>query len=146
MTNHNQWEDNMRVLTFNSSPKMDNGNTATILIPFVEGMKDACAEVEYLYTYKLNINPCTGEANCWFVHPGECYQDDDMNMLYPKLREADIWVFSTPLYWDGCSGPMKILIDRMALPFVRPLLEVRDGHTRCVKDKSYKSRKIVSHR
>ena len=130
-------------MTFNSSPNMDDGNTATILIPFINGMKNAGADVEYLYTYKLNINPCTGEANCWFVHPGKCYQDDDINLLYPKLREADVWVFSTPLYWDGCNGQMKNLIDRMALPLVRPLIELRDGHTRCVKGKDYKSRKVV---
>ncbi|KKK41898.1 hypothetical protein LCGC14_1640590 [marine sediment metagenome] len=48
----------MRVIAINSSPKMDKGNTALILNPFFEGMKNAGAEVELFYTNKLNINPC----------------------------------------------------------------------------------------
>ncbi|WP_332882068.1 flavodoxin family protein [Methanosarcina horonobensis] len=47
----------MKVLAINSSPRMDKGNTALILNPFLEGMKEAGAEVELFYTKKLNINP-----------------------------------------------------------------------------------------
>jgi multimeric flavodoxin WrbA len=108
---------------------MDEGNTALIFNPFIEGMRNAGAEVELFYTRKLKLNFCTGEVNCWFKNPGKCYQDDDMNMLYPKLREADIWVFATPVYWDGVTGPMKTLIDRTALPIFGPYFELRDGHT-----------------
>lgn len=31
----------MKVLAINSSPKMDKGNTAMILTPFLEGMREA---------------------------------------------------------------------------------------------------------
>jgi multimeric flavodoxin WrbA len=92
-------------------------------------MKEAGAEVELFYTKKLEINPCQGEFNCWLKTPGECFQKDDMQMLYPKMREADIWVFATPVYVDGISGPMKNLLDR-ALPLIQPLIELRDGHCR----------------
>ena len=50
-------------------------------------------------------------------------------MLYPKLREADIWVLATPVYVDGVSGPMKQLMDR-TIPLLHPSIELRDGHTR----------------
>lgn len=119
----------MKVLAINSSPKMDKGNTALILDPFLEGMKEAGAEVELFYTKKLEINPCQGEFRCWLNTPGECFQKDDMQMLYPKMREADVWVFATPVYVDGISGPMKNLLDRL-LPLVQPLIELRDGHCR----------------
>lgn len=119
----------MKVLAFNSSPKMDKGNTALILTPFLEGMREAGAEVELFYTRKLKINPCQGEFDCWFKTPGQCFQKDDMQMLHPKLREADIWVFATPLYVDGMTGPMKNLMDRI-VPLVQPFFELRDGHCR----------------
>jgi len=119
----------MKVLAFNSSPRMEKGNTALILTPFLEGMREAGAEDELFYTRKLKINSCTGEFNCWLKNPGKCYQDDDMNLLYPKLREADILVFATPVYVDGVSGPMKNLMDRM-LPLLQPFCELRDGHCR----------------
>ncbi len=91
----------MKVLAINSSPMMDKGNTALILDPFLEGMKEAGADVELFYTRKLNINPCLGELDCWLKTPGKCIQDDDMQMLDPIMREADIIVLATPVY-SGC--------------------------------------------
>jgi multimeric flavodoxin WrbA len=132
----------MKVLAFNCSPRMDNGNTALILNPFLEGMKEAGAEVELFYTRKLKINPCHGGFICWLKTPGECWQKDDMQMLYPKLREADIYVFGTPVYVDGISGPMKNLLDRI-IPLVQPFLELRDGHCRHPVREGYKNGKIV---
>jgi multimeric flavodoxin WrbA len=117
------------VLAFNGSPKLEKSNTTLILTPFLEGMTDAGAKVELFYTRRLSINPCTGEYHCWISHPGKCYQDDDMNMLYPKIQAADILVFATPLYVDGMSGPMKTLFDRM-IPLVQPFFELREGHCR----------------
>ena len=103
----------MKVLALNSSPKMNEGNTALILNPFLEGMREGGAEVELFYTKKLTINPCQGEYNCWFKTPGKCFQKDDMQMLYPKIREADVLVLATPVYVDAMSGPMKGLLDRL---------------------------------
>jgi multimeric flavodoxin WrbA len=36
-----------------------------------------------------------------------------MNVLYPKLEEANVIVFGTPLYWYGPSAKMKLLLDRL---------------------------------
>ncbi|HYH01050.1 MAG TPA: flavodoxin family protein [Terriglobales bacterium] len=118
----------MKVLAFNSSPKMDKGNTALILNPFLDGMQAAGAEVELFYTSKLNIDPCQGELHCWLNSPGECFQQDDMQMIHPKLREADVLVFATPVYVWGVSGQMKNLMDRL-IPMVEPWVELRDGHS-----------------
>jgi multimeric flavodoxin WrbA len=52
-----------------------------------------------------------------------------MGVLRPKFHEAEIWVFATPLYVDGLSGPMKNLLDRL-IPLVEPFFELRDGHCR----------------
>jgi len=119
----------MKVLAFNGSPRMDKGNTALILNPFLDGMKEVGAEVELFYTKKLNINPCQGCFTCWLKTPGVCFQKDDMQMLHPKLRQADIWVLAMPLYVDGMTGPMKNLLDRL-IPLVQPFIELRDGHCR----------------
>jgi multimeric flavodoxin WrbA len=119
----------MKVVAISSSPSMDKSNTSLILTPFLDGMREAGAEVELLYTRKLKINPCQGEFNCWVKTPGTCFQKDDMQLLLPKLAEADIWVLATPLYVDGMTGPMKNLVDRV-LPLVEPFFELRDGHCR----------------
>lgn len=119
----------MKVLAINSSPNMKNGNTALILTPFLDGMKEEGAEIELFYTNKLKINPCQGEFNCWFQTPGKCIHKDDMQIILPILANADVIVLATPLYVDGFSGPMKNLLDRV-LPLGSPLMEIRDNHSR----------------
>jgi multimeric flavodoxin WrbA len=118
-----------KVLAFNGSPKMDNSNTALILNPFLAGLKEGGAEVDLIHLRKLDIHACTGEFHCWVTHPGECYQKDDMQQLYPKIRQADILVFATPVYVDGIAGPLKTLLDR-TIPLVKPFFELREGHCR----------------
>jgi multimeric flavodoxin WrbA len=121
---------------------MDKGNTALILNPFLEGMKEEGADVELFYTRKLNIHPCTGEFNCWLKTPGKCLHNDDMNLLYPRIDAADVIVFATPVYVDGVTGPMKNLMDRI-IPLVRPFFELRDDHCRHPGRGEAKARKLV---
>lgn len=132
----------MKVLAINSSPWMDKGNTALILDPFLEGMREAGAEVELFYTKKLDIKPCQGEFNCWLKSPGKCFQEDDMQMLRPKFQAADVWVFATPLYVDGVTGPMKNLFDRL-IPIAEPFIELRDDHCRHPLREGTKRGKVV---
>jgi multimeric flavodoxin WrbA len=102
----------MNVLAINGSPNMDEGNTAMILNPFLEGMKEEGVLVELFYTWKLDIGPCNGDMSCWFKNPGKCVQNDDMQMLLPKFAEADVIVWASPVYYSGVTGPLKNLMDR----------------------------------
>ncbi|MCL5256942.1 MAG: flavodoxin family protein [Chloroflexi bacterium] len=132
----------MKVLAINGSPQMDKGNTALILNPFLEGMQQAGAEVEVLYTKKLKVNPCLADFGCILKTPGRCIQNDDMKEIYPKVREADIWILASPLFWDGLSGPLKCLVDRLT-PLGSAPMEIRDGHTRHPVGPGAKGGKIV---
>ena len=109
----------MKAIAINGSPHMDKGNTAMILNPFLEGLKEAGCDVEVFYTRKLNIGPCNGDLSCWLINPGVCAQKDDMQMLGPKLKEADIIIWASPVYYSGVTGPLKNLMDRQ-LPFHVP--------------------------
>jgi multimeric flavodoxin WrbA len=133
----------MKVLAFNSSPNMENGNTALILNPFLKGMKEAGAETEVFYTKKLKINPCLGDISCVIKTPGKCIQQDDVQAISPKLEEADIIVFATPLYFDGMTTTMKNLIERLFLPTGTPFLELRHGRVRHPMRRRAKKAKIV---
>ncbi|MBA7603163.1 hypothetical protein ES703_10267 [subsurface metagenome] len=132
----------MKVLAINSSPKMDKGNTALILNPFLEGMREAGAEVELFYTKKLKINPCQGEYICMFKTPGKCFQNDDMEMLLPKLGDADVWVLATPVYVDGVTASMKTVMERMN-PLMLPFTELHDGHSFHPRREGTKRSKVV---
>lgn len=132
----------MEILAINSSPKKGEGNTALILNPFLEGTREAGAEVEHFYTKDLKIKPCQGDYICWLKTPGKCIHKDDMEMLLPKLARADVWVFATPVYFDGISGALKNLIERM-LPLIEPFYELRHGHCRKPRRTGTKSGKVV---
>lgn len=119
----------MKVLAINSSPRMERGNTALILEPFLEGLREDGAEVELFYTRKLNIDPCMGCFSCWVKTPGKCIQKDDMDMLLPKMGQADVLVLATPVYCDGITGPLKNLMDR-SIPLALPTFELRQSHCR----------------
>ena len=130
-----------KVVVVNGSAKMEQGNTARVLAPFLEGMKEAAASVELFYAKRLNVRPCTGEFYCWNEKPGQCYIEDDMQMLYPKLREADLLVLATPVYIP-LPGEMQNLINRLC-PLLEPILEFRDGRTRARFHHDVGIRKIV---
>jgi len=119
----------MRVLAINGSPKMDRGNTALILVPFLDGMREGGAKVALLHTKLLQISPCQGEFSCMFKTPGTCFQRDDMELVLTEMRESDVWVFASPVYVDGVTGPMKNLMDRLC-PLGKPGFQLRDGHSR----------------
>lgn len=119
----------MKVLAINSSPRMERGNTALILNPFLKGLREEGAEVELFYTSRLKIDPCLGCFSCWVKTPGECVQKDDMDMLLPKMGQADVLVLASPVYCDGITGPLKNLMDR-SIPLALPTFELRQGHCR----------------
>jgi len=132
----------MKVIAINGSPRMEKGYTALILTPFIQGMMDAGAEVELFYARRLKVKSCTcGEMYCWYEKAGECCIKDDMQLLYPKLREADILILATPVYIP-LPGEMQNFINRLC-PLIEPFLETREGRTRARFHKQVNIRKIV---
>src|SRR4030042_4113646 len=131
----------VKVVAINGSARMEKGNTARVLEPFLNGVRDAGAFVELFYAKRLNVEPCTGEFYCWNEKPGQCYQEDNMQLLYPKLREADILVLATPVYIP-LPGEMQNLINRLC-PLINPVLSWRAGRPRARFHDDVKIRKIV---
>jgi multimeric flavodoxin WrbA len=119
----------VKVLAINGSPTKGKGNTASVLEPFLQGLRDAGAEVELLYASNLKIKPCScGSMYCWYSSPGKCCFDDDMQLIYQNLKAAEILIFATPVYIP-LPGTMQDVINRLC-PLVEPHLEFREGRTR----------------
>ena len=119
----------MKILALNSSPRKNRGGTATILNVFLEGAKEAGAEIDLVYVHDLKIKPCLGCFACWVKTPGVCVQQDDMKNLLVKRRNADALVLATPVYVDGMTSTLKAVLDR-SIPLVQPFFEIRDDHCR----------------
>jgi multimeric flavodoxin WrbA len=132
----------MKVLVLNGSPRKDRGATGSLLKHFVEGMKDAKADVETMYSVGLDLGDCRGCFNCWSSTPGKCIQDDEMTEVLQKLADADIIVLATPVYVDGMTGSLKTLLDR-SIPLLHGAFELRDDHCRHSLREHVKAGKIA---
>lgn len=111
------------ILGIVGSPRK-GGNTDILVSRILEGAKDAGASVERIFLDDLVIRECTGCHSCWMGK--RCSRKDDMNDIYPKIAEADAFVFGTPVYWYGPSALMKAFIDRFVYfnhPSHRPEIE-----------------------
>ena len=132
----------MKVLVINGSPRKERGATGGLLVPFIEGMKDAGAEVDLIYSNGLDLGDCRGCYNCWTSTPGKCIQDDEMTPILDKLADADLVVLATPVYVDGMTGSLKTLLDR-TIPNIHGAFELRDDHCRHALRKHVKAGKIA---
>jgi multimeric flavodoxin WrbA len=113
-----------------------------VLNPFIEGMMGAGSDVELFYSSRLKVKPCScGTMYCWTRMPGECCIKDEMELLYPKLKGADILVLATPVYIP-LPGDMQEVINRLC-PLLDPALEFRKGRTRAIFRKDVRIRTIA---
>ena len=92
-----------------------NGNTARLVQSFADGAVQN-NNVEVVYVADYNVNPCIGCNSCFAREGNQCFQDDDMVQIYEKLRNADIVVIASPVYFYGISAQLKAIVDRLHTP------------------------------
>jgi len=100
-----------RVLIVKTSPRK-RGNSTLLAEQVAAGAKAAGAEVESVTVAGMDIHPCDACEACKGTEDGVCIIGDDMQALYPKVRQADVIVIATPVYWFTMSAQAKLFIDR----------------------------------
>jgi len=102
----------MKVCILMGSPRL-GGNTAELLKPFVQEMKDNNCEINYITLTDKNIQQCIGCYACQnVVDRYGCVQNDDVGQIMDAIIESDCVVFATPIYAFFCTAPMKAVLDR----------------------------------
>ena len=99
----------MFVLGLQGSPRI-KGNTSILLSMFLAEAEKLGAFIQRLDVARMNISPCIECGTC--DREGFCPVDDDMQEVYLLLRQADIVVMATPIFFYGATAQMKALIDR----------------------------------
>lgn len=101
----------MKVLGISGSPRK-GGNTDIILKEILRGAEKSGMETEILFLRDYTINSCIGCEKCRkFL---TCSQfNDGMNLIYPKVEEADILITGSPVYNYNITSLMKTFIDRL---------------------------------
>jgi len=100
-----------KVMIAIGSPRK-KGNSATLAQQVAAGAMAGGARVETFFLHHMNIKPCTACDACRKKKDVDCIIQDDMQMLYTKLRSADAVVIASPIYWFTVSAQTKLFMDR----------------------------------
>ena len=86
------------------------GNTAQLIDSFKRGAEDAGHSVEVISLLRHEVKGCLGCNACRYGKL--CIQKDSFNDLVPKIKEADMIVFASSLYFWTVSSRIKAFIGR----------------------------------
>lgn len=85
----------MNILFINGSPNK-NGNTTTLAELLLQGKK---YETLSLVDYRINAY-------------GQSLPGDQFDEVLQKMKQADVLVIGSPLYWHNLCGSVRNLLDR----------------------------------
>lgn len=101
----------MKVILVNGSPHK-NGCTYTALEEVAKSLESQGIETEIFHVGLQAIQDCIGCGSCK-DHRGKCvYDKDSVNVFLEKAKEADGFVFGSPVYYAHPSGRMLSFMDR----------------------------------
>ena len=99
----------MKVLLVNGSPHA-NGCTYTALSEVAAALEKEGIETEIFQVGTKPVSGCLGCGACRAT--GKCVIDDTVNVFVEKAKEADGFVFGSPVHYAGASGALTSFMDR----------------------------------
>ena len=94
------------------STSLRGGSNSDILAnECAKGAKEAGHDVELLSLKGKDIKYCIGCLSC--QRTGMCVQKDDIADIMAKVKNAEVIVYATPIYYYEMCGQMKTLLDRL---------------------------------
>ena len=99
----------MKILVLNGSPKGERSNTMELTKAFCEGIGQRVEiQTEIVPVYQKKIQDCLGCFRCWSVTPGTCCLQDDVAGIIEQILEADLIIWSFPLYYFGLPPGLRL--------------------------------------
>ena len=120
----------MKILVLNGSPKKKS-DTFRLTEAFLKGLDPKNEhETHVINVIERKIAPCRGCFGCWRQMDGHCVIRDDQNAILDLYREADVILWSFPLYCYGMPSHLKAVLDR-TIPLVKmKMVRLPDGTVR----------------
>lgn len=103
----------MKVLLVNGSPN-EKGCTYTALSEIAKTLEEQGIETEIFHIGNKPVRGCIGCGGCKREESKGCVFDDDIvNQLAQKAKEADGYIFGSPVYYASPNGAMLAVMDRL---------------------------------
>jgi len=120
----------MKILVLNGSPKK-RSDTFRLTDAFLQGLnREGAHEVHIVNVIDQKIAPCRGCFGCWKRMDGHCVIQDGQNAILDLYRNADVIIWSFPLYCYGMPSHLKAVLDR-TIPLVKmKMVKNADGTVR----------------
>ena len=99
----------MNILVLNGSPR-PHGNTATLVDVFTDEAQKAGHHVTVFQIGNKDIRGCKNCDACRATLNGNCVQKDDMQEIYPVMRECEMLVIA---YYYSLTGQTHCAIERI---------------------------------
>jgi multimeric flavodoxin WrbA/protein-tyrosine-phosphatase len=107
----------MLVLGFQGSPRK-KGNTSYLLSTFMQAAEKLGAQTHIVEVTRKDIIPCKELVVC--ENKGYCPIDDDVKTeIYPLVRQAEVVVLATPIFFFNMTAQLKAVVDRCQLFWAR---------------------------
>jgi multimeric flavodoxin WrbA len=100
---------NKKILIISTSPRK-GGNSELLADSFAKGAVSVGNEVEKICLYDKTIGFCKGCLACQKTQ--RCVIHDDADTIAQKMKDVDVIVFATPIYYYEMCGQMKTMLDR----------------------------------
>lgn len=102
----------MKVILVNGSPH-ERGCTYTALQEVEKELHAEGIETEMFWLGAKPVAGCYGCSKCLSPEAGgKCFIDDVVNVFLDKAKEADGFVFGSPVHYAAPSGAIKSFMDR----------------------------------
>ena len=120
----------MKILVLNGSPKKKS-DTFRLTEAFLKGLnRDGQHEVNIINVIEKKISPCMGCFGCWQRGDGHCVIADDQNAILDLYRNADVIIWSFPLYCYSMPSHLKAVLDRTIPLLKMDMVQQADGTVR----------------
>lgn len=105
----------MYILGISGSPRA-GGNTDILLDEALRGAAGCGARTGKIFLNALRYAPC---QECEKINnDGSCVVQDDMEVVYAGIREADALILASPIFFGSLSAQTKMMIDRFQCAWI----------------------------
>lgn len=100
-----------KIVVITGSPRK-NGNSFAMTEAFITAAEEKGHTVTRFDAAMKNVGGCHACETC-FKTGKSCSFDDDFNTIAHAILEADVIVYSTPVYWYSIPAQIKGVMDRI---------------------------------